>query len=200
MTNFSYNDAVPATNNDPSVDQPDMLINTVSIEGIWNEDHIGFNLENGGTHQFLRFYSNPNYIIPVGTPTGNAAFIYMNAGTASSAAQEFMINANATYQVSPIKAWAFVDTTGAVLGGQSVNVSSVTHNSLGNYTIVLTTNATTGTNFAVVVSPGKQVSGAQPNIATSYTITGANTFVATFTTGAGVLADPLTFNFQVLQI
>jgi hypothetical protein len=49
--NLDYNDAVPATNDNPSNDQPDMLINTASI-GQWvNIDHYGFGSNTGGQHQ-----------------------------------------------------------------------------------------------------------------------------------------------------
>jgi hypothetical protein len=55
MTNFSYNDAVPAANNNPSVDQPDMQINTLSTDQILAIDHISFNTNNGGQHKQITF-------------------------------------------------------------------------------------------------------------------------------------------------
>lgn len=51
---FTYNNLVPATNNDPSADQPQMLINTQSINSIIAVDHIGFNAGNGGYHKVIR--------------------------------------------------------------------------------------------------------------------------------------------------
>lgn len=51
---FTYNNLVPATNNDPSSDQPDMLINTQSINSIIAVDHVGFNAANGGYHKVIR--------------------------------------------------------------------------------------------------------------------------------------------------
>jgi hypothetical protein len=51
MTNWAFNTGIPAANDDPSVDQPDMLQNNVSTNGIIAEDHIGFNINNGGYHQ-----------------------------------------------------------------------------------------------------------------------------------------------------
>jgi hypothetical protein len=50
VTNFSYNNAIPATNNNPSTDQPGMLTNAISIDSILAIDHVGFNATNGGTH------------------------------------------------------------------------------------------------------------------------------------------------------
>lgn len=51
MTFFSFNDAIPATNNNPSVDQPDMLTNNISTQGILGIDHYSFNDNDGGWHK-----------------------------------------------------------------------------------------------------------------------------------------------------
>jgi hypothetical protein len=63
MTAYSYNNGVPATNNDPSVDQPNMLINTQSINSIIATDHVGFNSTGpaggiGGQHLQCTFNGN----------------------------------------------------------------------------------------------------------------------------------------------
>lgn len=63
MTAYSYNNGVPATNNDPSVDQPNMLINTQSINSIIATDHVGFNSTGpaggiGGQHLQVTFNGN----------------------------------------------------------------------------------------------------------------------------------------------
>ncbi len=55
--NLSYNNTVPAANNNPSVDQPQMLVNTTSISSIVNQDHIGFGQNNGGTHRQVNMYN-----------------------------------------------------------------------------------------------------------------------------------------------
>ena len=49
MTNFQFSNTVPAAGNDPSSDQPLMLINNQSLFNYLNVDHIGFNANNGGT-------------------------------------------------------------------------------------------------------------------------------------------------------
>ena len=51
MTNFVFDDTIPASNNNPSQDQPDMLANNVAALGIMNVDHIGYNQTNGGLHR-----------------------------------------------------------------------------------------------------------------------------------------------------
>lgn len=50
MTFSAYNTSVPATNNNPSVDQPQMLINTQSINTLIGGDHHTFNDNLGGYH------------------------------------------------------------------------------------------------------------------------------------------------------
>lgn len=56
MTVFIFNNGVPAANNNPSSDQPDMLINNQSNEAIWAVDHYGFNEapDFGGLHKQVR--------------------------------------------------------------------------------------------------------------------------------------------------
>ena len=67
MTNFAYDNSVPATNNNPSDDQPDLLQNTQSAALIWDEDHIGFGQQNGGFHKQARILNQ------VAIPTGRIA-------------------------------------------------------------------------------------------------------------------------------
>lgn len=49
--NFTYNNGVPDGPDNPSDDQPDMKINTQSIESIIAVDHISFNTNGGGIHK-----------------------------------------------------------------------------------------------------------------------------------------------------
>ena len=55
MTNFAYTQGIPATNDNPSDDQPNMLINNDNNFLIWNVDHIGFSQANGGIHNVIHF-------------------------------------------------------------------------------------------------------------------------------------------------
>jgi len=67
MTLFQYDTTVPATNDNPSADQPDMLVNTQSTNGILGVDHITFNLNNGGQHKAITFNQDASYV-PVAFP------------------------------------------------------------------------------------------------------------------------------------
>lgn len=52
--NFTYTNNIPDSNNDPSVDQPNMKVNTNSIDSLLDVDHISFNDNNGGIHRQVR--------------------------------------------------------------------------------------------------------------------------------------------------
>jgi len=67
MTLFQFDATVPATNDNPSADQPDMLVNNQSTLGILGTDHITFNLNNGGQHKAITFNQDASYV-PVAFP------------------------------------------------------------------------------------------------------------------------------------
>lgn len=52
--NFTFNTSIPAANNAPASDQPNMLTNNQSTSSLINIDHIGFNLNGGGIHRQVR--------------------------------------------------------------------------------------------------------------------------------------------------
>ena len=51
--NFNYTQGIPARDDNPSDDQPDMKENNDSSFGIWNIDHIGFVQPLGGYHKII---------------------------------------------------------------------------------------------------------------------------------------------------
>ena len=67
--NLQFFTNIPATNNDPSVDQPNMLINNQSNNSIWNVDHIGYGQNLGGYHSTIHQtrFSNAQW-----NPSGNS--------------------------------------------------------------------------------------------------------------------------------
>jgi hypothetical protein len=192
---FTYNNSVPAAANNPSNDQPDMLTNAQSVEGIINVDHITFNTLGGGQHKQITF-NNKN--VPA-AQTDPQSVCYTNSGTASSVSQMFYRNQNGTFQVSPIKAWGLVDSAGNILGSQSLNIATVTPAGTGRYNIALSANAVNSTNFAVLVT-GTVISSAN-GVQSGYNITGVGTFQLVFLKldGSGFEA-PINFSFLVMQI
>ena len=55
MTDIDYLTDIPNGPNNPSVDQPNMKINTNGVADWVVEDHYGFKDINGGRHQFVRW-------------------------------------------------------------------------------------------------------------------------------------------------
>lgn len=203
MTMFTYNAGVPFATNNPSNDQPQMLINTVSINGIWNIDHVGFNSTgvignpqaSGGQHLQVTFNGKN---VPIVGPTDPLSVLYTKSGTASSISEMLYRNQNGIFQVSPIKAWGYIGGSTLVPnGGQAVNVGPITHPSTGIYAISLTTNSVSGVNFGVLVS----ADSGTPSLAGKYHVTGPAAFqLQFFDTTTNTLTDPNNFSFIVLQI
>jgi hypothetical protein len=80
MTVIPYNNGVPTALNDPSLDQPQMLINTQSIENILAVDHVSFNASSGGQHAQVSFpqtRTDP-------TLSGSQGMLYTKTTTATS--------------------------------------------------------------------------------------------------------------------
>ena len=67
MPLYTFDASVPAANDNPSSDQPDMLVNNQSTTGILGEDHVTFNLNNGGQHKAVTWNQDASYV-PVAFP------------------------------------------------------------------------------------------------------------------------------------
>jgi hypothetical protein len=70
MTLFVYNQNIPFATNNPSVDQPNMQVNTNSIFNLIEVNHQGFNLNNGGFHTIIQFIDQGNTTPPKVTGSG----------------------------------------------------------------------------------------------------------------------------------
>lgn len=168
---FTFNDTIPAANNNPSNDQPVMLANNVATNGILAVDHVTFNNAFGGTHKQVTFSSENTAV----TPTDPSSVLFTTPGSASTIADMRFINQNATFPVNLIRAYGVFDATGAIIGTQSINLTV----NLGTnpwtagagYTIFLNTNVVTGTAFGVLISPNQ--SGLNPLWGIGYAITSA---------------------------
>ena len=79
MPNYTYITNIPASSNNPSADQPNMQINTNSIDSLITEDHYGFNaagLNFSGYHKKVSLVDNPG---PFPTPAGVGSVLYSGA-------------------------------------------------------------------------------------------------------------------------
>jgi hypothetical protein len=71
MTSIPYNLGIPASNHNPSVDQPDMLENNDNISALIAVDHVTFNSGAGATsghHLQVTFDSNNPPAVPTAPP------------------------------------------------------------------------------------------------------------------------------------
>lgn len=189
MTNFEFNTGVPNEDNNPSVDQPDMLINTNSENSIWTIDHISYNSNNGGNHLQTGF---PDFRVPVLPSDGGAnhpSVAYPAAGVADvNNPQYYFKNAVSNFLLSGMRAFALCASGGGTIGGQLINVVSNTRNSLGNYTITLTANTTASSNYLVFIQPLSSAT----SIISSVVITSATVFTVKFIFSNGLTPA---FNF-----
>lgn len=153
---FGYNNGVPNGPNDPSVDQPDMLTNTKSIQNLIKVDHVDFNNTDGGKHKQVTL---PNLNVPV-AQAGVASTIFSNSGVALGAngAQLFLANSTGTLPLSLIKCYgvfAVAAGNGNVTPINQVNIVGDIVQVGRTYTVNMTPNVTNGTTFGVIaMAPG----------------------------------------------
>jgi len=164
MSNFEFNVSVPATDNNPSVDQPQMLINTTSENSIWAVDHISYNSNNGGTHlqtSFSNFQTNP--VLPSDPGANNPSIGYPAAGGADvTNAQYYFNNPLAQFLLSSVKAFGVFTTAASVTTlGNSFNVLSISGGSGmgGTYLITLKSGVVIGQNVVVFANDAAGVNG-----------------------------------------
>lgn len=197
---YTYNTGVPAANNNPSDDQPDMLTNTQSINSLIGVDHVSFNDSLGGTHKQVTITSKN----AGAAQTDPSSVLYTGNGTASSVAQLFYKNQNGTFLLSGIRAWAYVNGSGSIVSSQSFNVSGITKSGsiTGNYTVTLTANSTSSANYGVFCTPSTVPGSSPPNaMAVGYVINSATSFTLQFNAASsGNRTDPSFFTFIVFQI
>ena len=116
MTLWTFNSGIPASNNDPSVDQPDMLNNNASTLGLIGTDHVTFNTQgpigppngSGGQHLQVSFNGSNAPTVPTIVPTlfvntqdgaGNALpggiqELFFYSGSAAQGKNQYVSTAN----------------------------------------------------------------------------------------------------------
>lgn len=207
MTVFTFNAGIPAANNNPSVDQPDMLSNNVATNGILAVDHVTFNTTgtigpgaSGGQHLKVTFNSLANPAAPVDPIsigyTNNSATMAQVTGSATTIAQEFFRNQNGVFPVSSIRAFgSFVGITdvapAAVTPTNSFNVSSILKATGVKYEVTLISGSTDGNNVVAIVT-GNDFSS---NSLINYSFTGG---VLTINFSSGITGRII--NFLILQV
>lgn len=99
-----YNLGIPASNHNPSVDQPNMLVNTNSTASIIAVDHVGFNTSGSGQHNQVTFNANNVPSLPTAPPVlftniqdgngnnlpGSLAQIFFYSGANTKASTQYL--------------------------------------------------------------------------------------------------------------
>lgn len=200
---FSYNRDIPDGPNNPSRDQPLMKINTNATDDILAVNHISFNTPGGGQHTLINFNATPNFVVVPPNPTLNDSIAYTNPGSASSKAELFFVNSEATLLLSSIKAFGVFAGAAAnpITLFNSYNVVGINRVSIGLYTVTINPNIVTGTEYGVLISATLNTTSGTTNVVANYTITSATTFNLTFygLVGTPGLKDPSRCTFQVFQ-
>lgn len=130
MATYPFNPNIPAANNRPSDDQPDMLTNNSSTASLIAEDHVGFNTSNGGKHKQVRFQAN----ISAPSIAGIVSALFANVGPTLS--ELFFVNSSKTVQLTGLP----IGTTGTNYSivspwGITLNFGSKSTGGSGSYTV-----------------------------------------------------------------
>ncbi len=194
---ITYTRDIPDSPHNPSVDQGPMKVNTNSTDTIIAVDHYTFADIPSGTHKQVTL-SGKN---AAGAQTDPTSTVYTGSGTASTVADLIYRNQNGIFPLSCVRAWALV--TGGVgptiPAGQSVNVSAVARTAAGKYTVTLTANAVSSSNFVVMATPTLATNGVGTQV--GYIITGTGAFQLNFVKLDGsAFVDPAQFGFMILQL
>ncbi len=172
MPGITYNNNIPLATNSPSVDQPNMKINTNAIDTLLQVDHISFNTTNSGKHAQVTL---PNPLVADPTLTGTAGEIYTKA--ISAAAQLFFANKNGPIQLTGLTTVATANGYITLPGGIIIKWGTATGSSAGSantFPVAFPANC-----FSIVFTP----QGATPRSEgiTNVTRTGFTCYLSTST-------------------
>ena len=167
VAGIKYNRNIPNPPNNPSQDVPLMKVNTNAIDTILAIDHVSFNSQDGGTHKQVTFSSEntpPNFTDP-------QSALYTGTGSASSNAELYYKNQDATFLISCVKAFGNFNQVNtapvvAVTLNNGYNVVSVSKSGNNQYKVTFTTNAIKGTTPTVICLMDNVVSGS-PTVASN---------------------------------
>jgi hypothetical protein len=185
---INYVTNIPFATHNPSSDQPNMEIDTNAVNQWTGIDHIPFNVGAGlvsGQHKQVTFNG---FNVPGAQTTPNSVE-YTNSTASTPAGQLFWVNSNATYHLSPIRAWGVFSPAGIVLT-QTVNVASIVPSGVNQWTVTLNANVVASSSYGVIATGGSQ------GLIATYSITSATVFTIFITSNV----NPTTITFMVLQL
>lgn len=118
---LTYTRGIPATNNNPSNDQPNLLDNTNSVDDIISVDHYSFADTPSGDHKQITFGGNNVPSLPATPPilfsnlVGGLAQLFFYSGDAAHSSTQYVASANgSTFLLGGvILKWGVVISAGA---------------------------------------------------------------------------------------
>lgn len=180
MTQFDFFPAIPATNNSPSVDQPNMQTNNQSTNDILAIDHITFNAANGGTHKqvtIVATQSAPSVVSPQGiitTQTVTNSELFYSNNQKNVALTNTLLTASSGQGMMP--------------GGLQIRAASATGTASSSQSISFSTAFPTGCLAVVVSYSGGGSLGGQTCSAGTLTSSGFTLFLTGSATGVYYIA------------
>lgn len=201
---MTYNPSIPQSTNNLSVSQGDLLTNFTQLNTQFGIDHDPFYTGSTNGDGFHKKVTLATKNTP-GAQTDPSSAVYSGSGTASSVAQLFYKNQNATYHLSPVKAWAYcagtvASPTNSVINSQSSGVTNVVRASTGTYTITMPANTVSSADYAVIAT-ATTASGGTNVVACIYQISSATSFtIRTIDPILNSVVNVTSFSFMVIQI
>ena len=202
MPDVTYFTDIPDGPNNPSQDQPLMKINTNATDQIIAVDHYSFNTSDssGGYHRQCTFAGKNT----PGAQTDPASTLFTGNGTASTNAELFYKNQDATFIVSGVKAFGNftqVNTAApvAVTLQNGYNVVSINKVGTTRYDVTLTTNAVKGANPVIFVTINSVVGAAAPLNTNTVSWSYAANVLSIFTNNVQIAPDARQVSFAILE-
>lgn len=146
---FPIDTTIPATNNNPSNDQPKMQTNFANINSYVQVDHVNPSATGAGYHEQVTFNANN---VPGSLPSNSVAVSYTNAGTASASSDSFFRNGSGIFRLNLLRACGSFTTSASPTLATSYNCASISGSSGGPTLVTLTAGATTGNNVMVIIN------------------------------------------------
>jgi hypothetical protein len=157
---YPYNSSLPVRTDYPGKDQPGMQINTSNTAGIFENDHIGFNAENGGTHEQI----SQAGVQTLGsfTPGMGQSVIYPVLGQTGTNKQvhEVMQNSSCSVPLSCMRAFCAFDVVPPPTPPATYPVAQGAHTSFNVTSINFTSQTVVNIVFATgCINPGAALTG-----------------------------------------
>ena len=199
MTTFDYTRDIPASGHNPSTDQPNMNINTNSIDDLIDIDHYSFNQANGGKHTQVQLPVLS--VIPVVAVAGQGT-LYTKANAGTNTDLYYTSNASGV----EIQMTRYQNAQSATLGATPIGWSFLPGGLMIQYGV--STSSGTGLPNATVTLPLSNITPISVNCTINTTVNSrffvevfsiaSGSFTASVRDSSGAPIDGVEFYWQVI--